>query len=52
VTSLASDSRALATTPEASVYEPPAVLATFPKDELVAELPEDIEAHMHAVESS
>jgi hypothetical protein len=42
----------LATTPEASVYEPPAVLATFPKDELVAELPEDIEAHMHAVESS
>jgi len=38
--------------PEVLVYESPEVLATFPKDELVADLPENIEAHMHAVESS
>ncbi len=34
------------------VYEPPVVIASFPKGELVADLPENIEAHMHAVESS
>lgn len=33
-------------------YEPPAVLATFDKDDLSAELPENLTPHIHAVQDS
>ena len=35
-----------------TVYEAPAVMAVFPKDELIEELPEELAPHIHAVQNS
>lgn len=40
------------TSAELEAYEPPAVLATFEKDDLSAELPENLTPHIHAVQNS
>ena len=33
-------------------YEPPVVLAVFPKGDLAGELPENLTPHLHAVQNS
>lgn len=33
-------------------YEPPEVLATFPRQDLIDDLPENLTPHVHAVQSS
>lgn len=39
--------------PETRVsYEPPVVLATFRKEELAEQLPENLTPHLHAVQNS
>jgi hypothetical protein len=33
-------------------YEPPVIVATFPKQDLAQELPENLTPHIHAVQNS
>jgi hypothetical protein len=39
-------------TAPATEYEPPTIVATFPKTDLVGELPEDLTPHVHATQNS
>lgn len=37
---------------DTKVYEPPVVLATFGKQDLAGDLPENLTPHIHSVQSS